>query len=77
MSSTESTESTESTGSTDQQPISIDQRPKSEPFRVDQYGTVFELFTDENAYYAIGKLNGRSLAGFLEDYKDQQGSNHD
>jgi hypothetical protein len=66
-----------STESTDQQPISIDQRPKSEPFRVDQYGTVFELFTDGNAYYAIGKLNGKSLAGFLEDYRDQQENDND
>jgi len=45
------------------------QRSNPEPcdkYRTDQYDTVYEL--DGNSYVAIGKLNGLTLAEFLQEY---------
>ena len=39
-------------------------------FRVDQYGTVYEL--DDNSYHAIGKLNGLTLPEFLQEYREEE-----
>lgn len=39
-------------------------------FRVDQYGTVYEL--DCNSYVAIGKLNDLTLPEFLQEYREEE-----
>lgn len=41
-----------------------------ERFRVES-GSVFEFSAEHNAYLFCGKLNGRSLSEFIEDYMSE------
>lgn len=36
-------------------------------YKSDAYGSVYEYSDEEDAYVFIGKLNGKTLEGFLKD----------
>lgn len=40
-------------------------------YETDQYNSVYEWSTDHNAWVLVGKLNGKSLKQFINEYENE------